>query len=186
MQDWGWKEAHDSEQDDLMIEVKFGRKLMSEILTTFLPTTLICMVSFSTNYYKSQFFEALVAVNLTSLLVLTTLFVSVSNALPKTSYIKMIDIWLIFTLMIPYSEVILHTMIAALRYDDEFAEKSNRVGVIAMINMNKIKPAKPKGKVNKDEKLANTLDNIAKFGIPIMYTLFVLLYFLAGHVLVNL
>ena len=77
------------------------------------------MVSFSTNYYKSQFFEALVTVNLTSLLVLTTLFISVANALPQTSYIKMIDMWLIYSLTTPYFQVILHTAIAALRYEDE-------------------------------------------------------------------
>ena len=34
-------------------------------------------------------------------------FISVSNALPKTSYIKMIDIWLIFNLVVPFLEVIL-------------------------------------------------------------------------------
>ena len=29
-----------------------------------------------------------------------------SNALPKTSYVKMIDIWLLFNLTIPFAEVI--------------------------------------------------------------------------------
>jgi hypothetical protein len=69
------------------------------MLTTYLPTLLICLVSFSTNYFKAMFFEASVTVNLTSLLVLTTLFISVSNSLPNTAYIKMIDIWLIFNLV---------------------------------------------------------------------------------------
>ena len=32
-------------------------------------------------------------------------FISVSNALPKTSYVKMIDIWLLFNLTIPFAEV---------------------------------------------------------------------------------
>ena len=35
-----------------------------------------------------------------------TRFISVSNALPKTSYVKMIDIWLLFNLTIPFAEVI--------------------------------------------------------------------------------
>ena len=36
----------------------------------------------------------------------TTLrFISVSNSLPKTSYVKMIDIWLLFNLIIPFAEV---------------------------------------------------------------------------------
>ena len=34
------------------------------------------------------------------------MFVSVSDSLPKTSYIKMVDIWLVTTLCIPFIEVI--------------------------------------------------------------------------------
>ena len=47
----------------------------------------------------------MVTVNLTVMLVLATMFISVSENLPKTSYIKMVDIWLIFNLMIPFFEV---------------------------------------------------------------------------------
>ena len=32
--------------------------------------------------------------------------------LPKTSYVKLVDYWLLFTLAIPLVEVLLHTMIA--------------------------------------------------------------------------
>ena len=32
-------------------------------------------------------------------------FISVSNALPKTSYVKMIDLWLLFNLTIPFAEM---------------------------------------------------------------------------------
>ena len=44
-------------------------------------------------------------VNLTVMLVLVTMFISVSEGLPKTSYIKMIDVWLVFVLFIPFFEV---------------------------------------------------------------------------------
>ena len=47
----------------------------------------------------------MVTVNLTVTLVLATMFISVSQNLPKTSYIKMVDVWLIFNLMIPFFEV---------------------------------------------------------------------------------
>ena len=32
-------------------------------------------------------------------------FISVSNSLPMTSYVKMIDVWLLFNLVIPFIEV---------------------------------------------------------------------------------
>ena len=44
------------------------------------------------------------------MLVLTTMFINVSNNLPKTSYVKMVDIWLIFNLLLPLLEVLIHTL----------------------------------------------------------------------------
>ena len=59
----------------------------------------------------------MVTSNLTCMLVLVTLFISVSDSLPKTSYIKMMDYWLIFTLILPFVEVLLHTYIESLNED---------------------------------------------------------------------
>ena len=106
-----------SNEPAIKVDIVFGRRILAPILTTYLPTILLCIVSFSTNYFKAFFFEAIVTVNLTALLVQTTLFISVSDSLPKTSYIKMIDIWLIFNLFIPFTEVLLHTYIDSLRQD---------------------------------------------------------------------
>ena len=51
------------------------------------------------------------------MLVLTTMFINVSNNLPKTSYVKMIDIWLIFNLLPPFIEVLVHTYMDSLRQE---------------------------------------------------------------------
>ena len=63
------------------------------------------------------------------MLVLTTMFVSVSNDLPKTSYMKMVDIWMIFNLIIPFVEVLLHvykeTFFVTEEEDDEMRSKPN-------------------------------------------------------------
>ena len=114
--------VNDGNEDDkvpaIEFRVIFGRRILGTILTTYLPSIIICIVSFSTNYFKAFFFEAMVTVNLTALLVLTTLFLSVSNSLPKTAYIKMMDIWLIFNLFIPFAEVLLHTYIDSLHNEE--------------------------------------------------------------------
>ena len=78
---------------------------MGTILTVYIPTVLLIVISHITNYFKDFFFEAVVTVNLTVMLVLATMFISVSGDLPKTSYIKMVDVWLIFNLMVPFFEV---------------------------------------------------------------------------------
>ena len=51
----------------------------------------------------------MIAVNLTIMLVMTTIFTSKIEELPPTSDMKMIDIWLIFCLVVPFLEVILRT-----------------------------------------------------------------------------
>ena len=84
---------------------KHIRRLLGEILTTYIPTILLIIISYFSNFFKPFFFEAIVVVNLTVMLVLVTMFISVSESLPKTSYIKMIDVWLVFVLLIPFFEV---------------------------------------------------------------------------------
>ena len=47
---------------------------MSLILTTFLPTILMNIIGHMSNYYREDFFPHIIALNVTVLLVLTTLF----------------------------------------------------------------------------------------------------------------
>ena len=66
-------------QDSSKVEIvmKLGRNLLTLILTTFVPTVLLNIISYSTIFFKPFFFEATVTVNLTAMLVLTTLFINV-------------------------------------------------------------------------------------------------------------
>merc|ERR1711879_1102250 len=95
------------------------RRIINELLTTYLPSVLILAIVYATNFFKPFFFESIISTNLTSQLVLTTLFISVSQSLPPTAYVKMIDVWLIFSQLIPFVEVLLHTYLDALREDEE-------------------------------------------------------------------
>ena len=63
--------------------------------------------------------QAVITVNLTSMLVLTTMFINVSNSLPKTSYMKMVDAWLLFNLLYPFIVVLIHTYMDTLRNDED-------------------------------------------------------------------
>ena len=86
-----------------------GRRLLSVITTVYLPTILLNIIGHITHYFKPFFFESALAVNLTVMLVLTSMFISVVEGLPKTSYMKMVEVWLIFNLFLPFSDVLLHT-----------------------------------------------------------------------------
>ena len=151
-------------QTGVQVDLVFGRRILSTILTTYLPTSLICIVSFATNYFKGFFFEAIVTVNLTSLLVLTTLFISVSNSLPQTAYLKMIDIWLIFNLFIPFCETLLQTMIENLKDQDEV----NHHGMSLKVNKKNLNQQVDK-EDNKNELKMFTNGKMVKIGPQIQH-----------------
>ena len=97
-------------QGGISMQIFLKRKIMSEMLTTYLPTFLLLMITFATTFFNTFFFEAALSVNLTTMLVMTTIFISVMEKLPLTSYPKMIDFWLIFCQLVPFAEVIFRFM----------------------------------------------------------------------------
>ena len=99
------------------------RKITSEMMTTYFPSLLLTAITFATTFFKPFFFEAALSVNLTTMLVMTTIFISKMEGLPPTSDIKMIDIWLILCQMVPFAEVILLT---AMEYNREDKKKMKK------------------------------------------------------------
>ena len=91
--------------------VVMKRKIMSELMTTYFPSILLTLITFATTFFKRIYFEASLSVNLTTMLVMTTIFISKMEGLPPTSEIKMIDLWLVLCQLVPFIEVILVTAI---------------------------------------------------------------------------
>ena len=89
------------------MDVVFKRRITNEVLTTYLPSILLILITYATTFFKPYYFEAALTVNLTIMLVMTTIFISVMEKLPPTAYVKMVDIWLIFGQLIPFMEVCL-------------------------------------------------------------------------------
>ena len=101
-----------TKEDDMVhMTLKLKRKVVTELLTTYLPTILLLIITFVTIFFDKDLFGDAIAVNLTIMLVMTTIFTSKIEELPPTSDMKMIDIWLIFCLVVPFLEVILRTAI---------------------------------------------------------------------------
>ena len=101
----------------IQMKITMKRKIMSEMMTTYFPSLLLMMITYATTFFKPFFFEAALTVNLTNMLVMTTIFISVMEKLPQTSYPKMIDIWLIFCQLVPFAEVIFEFVIHHLMHN---------------------------------------------------------------------
>ena len=63
-----------NEDGTLRIVIYIHRRLLSLFLTTFLPTMLLPVMGHVTNYFNDSFFEGKMAVNVTVMLMLTTMF----------------------------------------------------------------------------------------------------------------
>ena len=106
----------------VVMAIVLKRKVATELLTTYLPTILLLLITFVTIFFDKDLFGDAIAVNLTIMLVMTTIFTSKIEELPPTSDMKMIDIWLIFCLVVPFAEVILRTSIECTNCSCEICE----------------------------------------------------------------
>ena len=61
----GWK--------GLRVQVFLGRRLMNVLLTVFLPTLLLNIMGHASVYFDRSFFDTIITVNLTVMLVLMTM-----------------------------------------------------------------------------------------------------------------
>ena len=96
-------------QKGVKMVLTMKRKITSEMMTTYFPSLLLMLITFATTFFKPFFFEAALSVNLTPMLVMTTIFISKMDGLPPISDTKMIDYWLILGQLVPFAAVVIVT-----------------------------------------------------------------------------
>ena len=112
-----------------IIELK--RMPQFHIYCTYLPTFCIITICIFTLYIDEKYFETPIMVSLTAMLVLYTLFQGTSEAIPSTAYLKLIDIWLIFSLVLPFGVFLIQSVLVL------WPIKKNVVHVIKIGDSNK-------------------------------------------------
>ena len=110
----------------IRMKIRMKRKILSEMMTTYFPSLLLMMITYATTFFKPFFFEAALSVNLTTMLVMTTIFISKMESLPPTSDIKMIDCWLILCQLVPFAQVVLLTTMEYLRGEEQEKQKKEK------------------------------------------------------------
>jgi hypothetical protein len=86
----------------LHVDIKLKRIISYHLTNTFLPTiTLLIIVEVTLQFDESRT-ELAAGLSLTIMLVMYTMYQSISDALVKTAYMKMIDYWLLFCLLMPF------------------------------------------------------------------------------------
>lgn len=106
-----WKIQHFIDEEDntrkITISVQLIRSITSILLVTFLPTFLMNIINLATIHIEvDSKYEVIIMVNITSLVVLASIYVSVSSSLKSTPEIKPVEIWLLSNLVLPFMVII--------------------------------------------------------------------------------
>ena len=125
-----------------------------------------------------EYFEAVVTVNLTALLVMMTVFIGVTNSLPKTSQLKMIDIWMLFSIFIPFAEVIIQTQLVRMRKANLTSIKSIPIKAGSKMAW-ALHQMEPKNQSN----TLKFFEFLADIGLPMLFFVFLFVFFSTGFFL---
>ena len=81
-------------------------------MVTYLPTILMNMINQATNYISGEDkFTMIYTVNMTCMMVLASVYLSVSASLPSTAEIKPVEVWLLFNLAYPLLVIIVNVLL---------------------------------------------------------------------------
>jgi len=91
------------------VKILFKRRWVYHLITVFFQSVLLLGVAYMTFYFKMSNFQDRVMIAITTMMVVATIQSSINKMVPKTSYIKMIDIWLIYSFNIIIVMMTIHT-----------------------------------------------------------------------------
>ena len=87
---------------EINIEIKLKRIFSYHLTNTYMPTITLLIIAEITLYFDETKTELAIGLSLTIMLVMYTMYQSISGSLVKTAYLKMIDYWLLFCLLMPF------------------------------------------------------------------------------------
>ena len=104
-----WR-LHEAEEEDahtnhttITVTVTLTRDMTVTILVTHLPTLLMNLINQATNYISGDSrYEFIITVNITCMMVLASIYLSVSTSLPNTPSIKPVEVWLLVSFIYPF------------------------------------------------------------------------------------
>ena len=119
---------NDSARFNIVMPMK--RIPTNQFLSTFFPSVILWLFGYSTLFIEptEQGFENRFMGSGTALLVIATLINAVKSDLPKTSYMKFIDIWFLWHVVSVFAIIVYHIVLERMRsYLEKATEAENQV-----------------------------------------------------------
>ena len=96
----------------VVVSLLLERKVSKIFVVTYLPTILMNIINQFSNYIKGEDkYSMIYTINITCMMVLASVYLSVSSSLPVTLNIKPIEFWLLFNLFWPFLIIISNVVI---------------------------------------------------------------------------
>ena len=104
---WAKKHVYMDSKNMIEISVSLSKRPLTILMVTYLPTLLVNILDQATNYITGDSkYDVIITVNITCMIVLASIYISVSASLPSTAVIKPIETWLLFNLSYPFLVII--------------------------------------------------------------------------------
>ena len=132
----------------LILHIPLMRYYDYHCATTFFPTFCLLAIACMTLCIDPQHFQATIALSLTTMLVMQTLQENISDDLPKTAYIKMVDLWLIMGMINPFVVFLVLVVVEMLPNEQGEEEIQEIQGANVEMKNRQSKPKFTKGKVH--------------------------------------
>ncbi|XP_066983228.1 uncharacterized protein [Macrobrachium rosenbergii] len=125
---------NDGNYSGLAVKLTFYSLSTFYVFSTYLPTLIIVIIVYSILFYPLTAFEERINVGLTGLLVEATLFSQVSSSIPRTAYLKLVDVWFVYCVISLFAVCVVIVVIQYLLTEvgDIKAKKSANNGLMRM------------------------------------------------------
>ena len=139
-----------NESTKFIISIEMTRLFTNQLINSFFPTFILWFFGYSTLFIdptEHDFSNRFMGAG-TSLLVIVTLLSAIKGDLPKTAYIKQIDIWFLWHVVSLLAIIVYHILLHRIRNhllnkrrfkDDKNEQRNNAEGVLTNGNRKKIK-----------------------------------------------
>ena len=164
-------------------------------MMNYIPSLLMNIINQATNYITGDSkYDLIITVNITSMVVLATIYMSVSMSLPNTPDIKPVEVWLFFSIAYPFWVIITNvTMQVSLSFTlyiyfhlgslnlrvlkFQAFDKGNKNVCNTHFSTRKVQPKTNKySKLLQQKIIFNCFKIIATYINPALYFIFVIVY----------
>ena len=89
------------------------------MFVTFAPTLVLMIVTQLTLFVDyEEHFDGTIMVHLTTMLVMYTLYASLSSSMPNTAYLKFIDIFMLYGLVLPFVTFVCEVIVMIMKHHE--------------------------------------------------------------------